>query len=186
MDQIDNSPRGVPSLQFDPDKHPHATLKAFNDFVEQYEFRYEAQYPEPPKNILESAILRWKSEHENTEPTTAEQIAVRDAVISLDKVRKLLGFLLRHGSNKIGRQQNRWLQIECVRGTNSYRKCVGITNPPKMLLSGTTSFDRCLNCQQKPLVRSATELRRKVKRAPSVIVQREQPARLPQQRYATK
>ena len=39
---MDQSPRGIPNLQFDPDKHPHATLKAFNDFVEQYGFRYEA------------------------------------------------------------------------------------------------------------------------------------------------
>ena len=49
MDAYEHSPRGIPNLQFDPDKHPHATLKAFNDFVEQYEFRYKAQYPEPPQ-----------------------------------------------------------------------------------------------------------------------------------------
>ena len=59
MDPLTNeSPRGVPGLQFDPDKHPHATLKAFNEFVEQYEFRYEAQYPEPPKHIIDSAITK--------------------------------------------------------------------------------------------------------------------------------
>ena len=64
MDTLTNdSPRGVPSLQFDPDQHPHATLKAFNEFIEQYEFRYEAQYPEPPKSIMDGAILQWKSTH---------------------------------------------------------------------------------------------------------------------------
>ena len=41
--------RGIQNLQFNPDRFPHATLKAGNEFIEQYEFRYEAQYPEPPR-----------------------------------------------------------------------------------------------------------------------------------------
>ena len=92
MDASEHSPRGIPNLQFDPDKHPHATLKSFNDFIEQYEFRYEAQYPEPPKNLLENAILKWKSENDDAQPTAAQQITIRDELISKDKVRKLLGF----------------------------------------------------------------------------------------------
>ena len=90
MDQ--NSPRGIPNLQFDPDLHPHSTLKAFNDFIEQYEFRYEAQYPQPTKNLLDNAVLQWKSEHADAEPTAAQKITIRDGLISKDKVRKLLGF----------------------------------------------------------------------------------------------
>ena len=35
-------PRGTQNLQFNPDQFPHATLKAFNEFIEQYEVRYEA------------------------------------------------------------------------------------------------------------------------------------------------
>ena len=35
--------RGIATLQFNPDRHPHATLKAFNEFMEQYEFRCIAQ-----------------------------------------------------------------------------------------------------------------------------------------------
>ena len=77
MDQ-EVSPRGVPHLQFNPDKHPHATLKAFNEFVDQYDFRYEAQYPEPPKNILDNAVLRWKSENADAIPTAAQQLAIRN------------------------------------------------------------------------------------------------------------
>ena len=92
MDSIENSPRGVPNLQFDPDKHPHATLKAFNDFIEQYEFRYQAQYPEPSKSSLDNAVLQWKSEHGEAEPTAAQKLAMRNDFISKDKVRKLLGF----------------------------------------------------------------------------------------------
>ena len=92
MDANTISPRGVPNLQFDPDKHPHATLKAFNEFVDQYEFRYNAQYPEPPRHMRDNAILQWKSEHADAEPTALQQIAIRDDLISRDKVRKLLGF----------------------------------------------------------------------------------------------
>ena len=89
---MDQSPRGIPSLQFDPDKHPHATLKAFNEFVEQYGFRYDAQYPEPSKQILETAVTKWKSEHGDVDPTAAQQVGIRNDVVSRDKVRKLLGF----------------------------------------------------------------------------------------------
>ena len=42
-----------------PNRFPHATLKAFNEFIEQYEFRYEAQYPEPSKHAIEACITKW-------------------------------------------------------------------------------------------------------------------------------
>ena len=92
MDIGEASPRGVPSLQFDPDRHPHATLKAFNEFIDQYEFRYNAQYPEPPKHLLDSAVTKWKMENEDANPTAAQQVIIRDDLVSRDKVRKLLGF----------------------------------------------------------------------------------------------
>ena len=49
-------PRGIPKLQFNPDDYPHSTLKAFTDFVEQYSYRYEAQYPLPQKYIIDNEI----------------------------------------------------------------------------------------------------------------------------------
>ena len=45
---------------FDPDEHPEDTLKAFEEFIKVFSLRYEAQYPDPPKVSLESAIQRWK------------------------------------------------------------------------------------------------------------------------------
>jgi hypothetical protein len=47
-------------LFFDPDKHPEDTLKAFQEFIQTFELRYHAQYPDPPKVSLDSAVERWK------------------------------------------------------------------------------------------------------------------------------
>ena len=58
---MDSTGIGIPSLQFNPDKHPHATSKAFNDFIKQFEFCYNAQYPELSKNATENAIWKWKA-----------------------------------------------------------------------------------------------------------------------------
>ena len=56
---IATTPHGMQNLQFNPDRFTHATLKTFNKFTEQYEFRYEAQYPEPPKHAIETCITKW-------------------------------------------------------------------------------------------------------------------------------
>ena len=93
MDYDSASPRGVPCLQFDPDKHPHATLKAFNEFVDQYEYRFNAQYPEPSKQLLDNAVIKWKTEHADAgDPNATQRVTIRNEVVSRDKVRKLLGF----------------------------------------------------------------------------------------------
>ena len=42
MDSIE--PRYQQQLFFDPDKHPENTLKAFNEFTQAFELRYEAQF----------------------------------------------------------------------------------------------------------------------------------------------
>ena len=47
-------------LFFDPDDHPENTLKAFQEFIQRFELRYDALYPDPPKVSLEAAIERWK------------------------------------------------------------------------------------------------------------------------------
>ena len=65
---FNETPRGVQVLQFDPDKHPHCALKAFNDFIEQYEFRYKAQYTYPPKHAIDNEVAIWKSKHDNADP----------------------------------------------------------------------------------------------------------------------
>ena len=53
------TPRGIQNLQFNPGRFPHAILKAFNELIEQCEFRYEAQYPEPPKHAIETGFTKW-------------------------------------------------------------------------------------------------------------------------------
>ncbi len=93
MEHDNNYPRGVPTLQFNPDNHPHSTLKAFEEFIEQYEFRYEAMFPEVQKHVLDNAIDKWKSENENPAVVTvAQKETIKLSIQSADKVRKLLGF----------------------------------------------------------------------------------------------
>ena len=91
--EFDSAPtlRGIPNLQFNPDRFPHATLKAFNEFIEQYEFRYEAQYPEPPKHAIEACIAKWTATTKK-EPTYRDMEFLKNTWILKDKVKKLLGF----------------------------------------------------------------------------------------------
>ena len=86
------TPRRGTNLQFDPDLHPHSTLKAFNEFIEQYEFRYEAQYPEVPRSVHETALLIWQGANGGDDPTAEEKVDIMEDTVSKDKVRKLLGF----------------------------------------------------------------------------------------------
>ena len=87
-----NIPRGIPSLQFNPDNHPHSTLKAFKDFTEQYNYRYEAQYPLPQKYVMDNEFAIWKAANGDTDPTAERKHTLQTEWISKDKVRKLLGF----------------------------------------------------------------------------------------------
>ena len=57
---MDSTTVGMPTLQFDPDKYLHATLKAFNDFIEEFEFCYNAQHPELSKVAVDNTIAKWK------------------------------------------------------------------------------------------------------------------------------
>jgi hypothetical protein len=87
-----NNP-ALPTIYFDPDKHPDATLKAFNEFIESFELRYDALYPEPPKISLETAIERWKlSQEDEKNRMTGEQFdEIKEGLRSADRVTKLLG-----------------------------------------------------------------------------------------------
>ena len=82
------APRGMQNLQFNPDRFPHATLRAFNKFIEQYEFWYEAQYPEPPKHAIEACITKWTATAKE-ESTYADMEFIKNTWISKDKVKKL-------------------------------------------------------------------------------------------------
>lgn len=79
------------TLYFDPDSHPDDTLKAFNEFIQSYELRYEAQYPDPPKVSLDSAIERWKFTNPDTKFDLEQYDVIREEWRSKDKVAKLLG-----------------------------------------------------------------------------------------------
>ena len=81
------------TLCFDPDDHPDATLKSFEEFILSYELRYNAQYPDPPRTSLEVAIQRWKLTQEGNDPkpTMAQYDSICNEWKSRDKVTKLLG-----------------------------------------------------------------------------------------------
>ena len=81
------------TLSFDPDCHPEDTLKAFDEFVQRFELRYDAQFPDPPKVSMDSAIERWKlcSGDPTKLPTVDEYDQIRNTWISHDKVAKFLG-----------------------------------------------------------------------------------------------
>lgn len=55
---MDSTGISMPSLQFSLDKHPHATWKAFDDFIEQFELSYNAQYPKSCRSVIVSAISK--------------------------------------------------------------------------------------------------------------------------------
>ena len=86
---------------FDPDQHPEDTLKAFEDFVQIFKLRYEAQYPDPPKVSLEAALQRWKvanvtDEIPDPKPTVEQYDKICLEWQDKDKVKKLLGMFSSH------------------------------------------------------------------------------------------
>ena len=83
-------------LFFDPDQHPEDTLKAFEEFTQLFELRYDAQFPDPPKVSMDAAIDRWKvanttEKNQNPRPDLAAYDAIRNDWRSKDKVAKFLG-----------------------------------------------------------------------------------------------
>ena len=66
---------------FNPDKHPEDTLKAFDEFTQAFELRYEAQFPDPPKVSMNAAIESWKFAHTTTEnPNPKSNLAKYDEI----------------------------------------------------------------------------------------------------------
>ena len=56
---------------FDPDLHPDDTLKAFDEFIQSFYLRYEAQYLDAPKVSIDAAIERWKLANDNSQTDAA-------------------------------------------------------------------------------------------------------------------
>ena len=79
------------NLYFDPDLHNEDTLKAFNEFIQMFELRYNANYPDPPRMSMDSALERWKMANDNKAPTLDEYDKVRAEWQSKDRVAKFLG-----------------------------------------------------------------------------------------------
>ena len=83
-------------LYFDPDEHPENTLKAFQQFIQRFQLRYDAMYPDPPKVSLEAAVERWKimettQQNPTPKPTLEQFDEICEQTKSCDKVAKFLG-----------------------------------------------------------------------------------------------
>ena len=78
-------------LHFDPDLHPDDTMKAFNEFVQDFELRYDAKYPDPSKVSLEAALERWKFLHKDQKPGLDDYDKIVEELKSKDRVAKFLG-----------------------------------------------------------------------------------------------
>ena len=82
---------GTNKLYFDPDQHPEETLKAFNEFTEDFLLRYDANHPDPPKVSMDAAIQRWEIENDNAQPTVAQFDTIKERWQTKDKVAKFIG-----------------------------------------------------------------------------------------------
>ena len=82
---------GAKSLHFDPDQHPEETLKAFDEFTQDYVLWYAASYPDPPKVSMDAAIQRWKLENGDVVPNVKQFDTIKAAWQTRDMVAKFLG-----------------------------------------------------------------------------------------------
>jgi len=53
-------PQSSHIMFFNPDDFPDATLKAFTEFTQLFELRYNAKFPDPPTVSFEAALKRWR------------------------------------------------------------------------------------------------------------------------------
>ena len=92
-------------LLFDPNNHPDDSLKAFTEFIQTFELRYTARFPDPPKVSLDAALNRWKvANTTEATPDPKPTLVQYDQVVadwkSKDKVAKFLGmFISKHFYN---------------------------------------------------------------------------------------
>ena len=93
---MSGEPQSYQKVHFDPDLYPDNTLKAFNEFIQIYELRYDALYPDPPKVSLDSAIQKWRIENTTNDdadpkPSLPQYNAIITDWRAKDRVAKLLG-----------------------------------------------------------------------------------------------
>ena len=79
------------ALFFDPDIHTDDTIKAFEEFLINFNLRYETSYPDPPKVSLDAAMKRWELTNVDKKPTLEQYDAIVNSWKSKDKVAKFLG-----------------------------------------------------------------------------------------------
>ena len=101
-------------LFFDPDKHSEDTLKAFQEFIQTFELRYHAQYPDPQKVSLDSAVERWKvanttESNPQPKPTLDQYDKIRDEWQAKEMA---WGCFRRGDFTRIGRWLNQMNQSE--------------------------------------------------------------------------
>ena len=78
-------------LFLDPDQHPDDTLKSFNELLQDFALRYDANFPDPPKVSMDTALERWKLGNPDKKPSLDEYDSIREEWQSRDKVAKFLG-----------------------------------------------------------------------------------------------
>ena len=133
---MSGGPQSYQKLFFDPDLHPDNTLKAFEDFTQIFQLRYDAQYPDPPKVSLDSAIERWKyanvtADVADPKPSLAQYEAISEDWRSKDKVTKLLGMF---SSNRLYLD---WCHAEPNEGQRKKEKWDGFITKMKTLYKPT-------------------------------------------------
>ena len=85
-------PQSSNLLFFDPEN----TLKAFNEYMELFELRYNAQFLDQPKMLLDSALKRWKivnatEQNPNPWPTLDQYDKIKEDWQAKDRLTKFLG-----------------------------------------------------------------------------------------------
>ena len=83
-------------LCFNPDAHPHDTLKSFKEFCVKFELRYDAQFTDPPKSAMDAAITRWVIQNTtetvtDPKPDVNTYDTLRENWRARDRVCKILG-----------------------------------------------------------------------------------------------
>lgn len=84
------------TIIFDPEEHPGDTLKALDDFKTSFEFRYDAEFPDPPRVSMDAAIERWKVANTSTtitdpKPNLEQYDNIREQWRQKDMVAKFIG-----------------------------------------------------------------------------------------------
>ena len=111
---------------FDPDNHPDDTLKSFVEFAQDFELRYAASYPDPPKVSLDSAIQRWKLINDKKSLSLTDYDTIVKEWTDRDMVAKCLGI---YSSRRF---YNDW--VTCMPNEDDRKNCPWATFKGKISL----------------------------------------------------